>query len=102
MIKYLSKELIGVLMKLKSGFVLEKVGGAHLAVAVGERAEEFKVLIKLNSTGAFLWNIIAERDVTESELTDALLSSYEVSREIAERDVAAFIKNLLDGGLIDG
>ena len=89
-------------MKLKSGFVLEKVGGSYLAVAVGERAEEFKVLVKVNRTGAFLWNIIAERDVTEEELTDALLSSYDVSRDIAERDVAAFIKDLLDGGLIDG
>ena len=89
-------------MRLKSGFVLEKVGGTHLAVAVGERAEEFKVLIKLNSTGAFLWNIIAERDVDEAGLTEALLNSYDVSRDIAERDVAAFVKNLSDGGLIDG
>ena len=89
-------------MRLKSGFVLEKVGGSYLAVAVGERAEEFKVLIKLNRTGAFLWNIIAERDATGVELTDELLSAYDVSRDIAERDVAAFLKKLSDGGLIDG
>lgn len=89
-------------MRLKSGFVLEKVGTSYLAVAVGERAEEFRVLIKLNSTGAFLWNIIAEREVTESELSEALMSNYSVSREIAERDVGAFIKNLSDGGLLDG
>ena len=89
-------------MRLKSGFVLEKVGTSYLAVAVGERAEEFRVLIKLNSTGAFLWNIIAEREVTESELSEALMSNYSVSREIAERDVGAFIKKLSDGGLLDG
>lgn len=88
-------------MRLKSGFVLEKVGGSYLAVAVGDRAEEFKVLIKLNSTGAFLWNIISDSDVTESDLADQLLSAYDVSPEIAERDVKGFLKVLSDGGLLD-
>lgn len=88
-------------MRLKSGFVLEKVGGAYLAVAVGERAEEFKVLIKLNSTGAFLWKIISERDVTQRDLVKELVGYYEVTDEIAERDVANFVKIISDGGLLD-
>lgn len=89
-------------MKLKSGFVLEEVGGIFLAVAVGERAEELKVLIKLNSTGAFLWQKLAERDVSEAELVEALLEEYEVSRDVAEKSVASFVKSVADGGLIDG
>ena len=88
-------------MRLKSGFVLEKVGGTYLAVAVGERAEEFKVLIKLNSTGAFLWKIIADRDVTEEELVTELVTYDEVSEDIAARDVKAFVKIISDGGLLD-
>ena len=88
-------------MRLKSGFVLEEVGGTHLAVAVGERADEFKILIKLNYTGAFLWQKISERDVSTEELVDALVSNYEVSYEIAERDVNNFVKILRDGGLLD-
>ena len=89
-------------MRLKSGFVLEEVGGTFLAVAVGDRAEEFKALIKLNSTGAFLWKILAERDVSERDLVDALLGEYEVSESVAERSVSAFLNNLYKGGLIDG
>lgn len=89
-------------MKLKSGFILEEVGGTFLAVAVGERAEELKVLIKLNSTGAFLWQILAERDVTEAELVDALLDEYDVTRDVAEKSVSAFVRSVVDGGLIDG
>ena len=89
-------------MKLKSGFVLEQVGGAYLAVAVGDRAEEFKVLIKLKSTGAFLWQRIAERDVTEDDLVAALLETYDVTPEVAKRDVVGFIKTVSDGGLLDG
>ena len=88
-------------MRLKSGFVLEEVGGTYLAVAVGERAEEFKVLIKLNSTGAFLWRIVAQSDVTEADLVRELCSVYNVSEDIAARDVSAFVKILTDGGLLD-
>ena len=88
-------------MKIKSGFLLEEVGGSYLAVAVGERAEEFKVLIKMNSTGAFLWNIIAESDKTESELADELVNRYGIDRALAERDASSFVKMLKDGGLLD-
>ena len=88
-------------MRLKSGFVLEKVGGTYLAVAVGDRAEEFKVLIKLNSTGAFLWEKISSRDVSESDLVRELVACYEVSEDIAARDVNNFVKILSDGGLLD-
>ena len=88
-------------MRIKSGFVLEQVGGTYLAVAVGDRADEFKILIKLNSTGAFLWKIASERDVTEPELVDELLTAYDVSCEVAERDVSSFVKILSDGGLLD-
>ena len=89
-------------MKLKSGFVLEEVGGSYLAVAVGERAEEFKVLIKLNSTGAFLWRILESKDVTESDLVNELLSEYQVDETTASSSVSSFVKTLADGGLLDG
>ena len=88
-------------MKLKDGFVLEEVGGTFIAVAVGQRAEEFKIMIKLNSTGAFLWKTMAQRNVTEGDLLRELLASYSVSEDIARRDVAAFVKTLSDGGLLD-
>ena len=47
-------------MRIKEGFVLEKVGDGYLAVAVGGRADSFSGLVRLNSTGAFLWNNLAE------------------------------------------
>ena len=88
-------------MKIKSGFVLDEVGGAFLAVAVGERAGEMRVLIKLNSTGAFLWNIIAEKDVTEEQLIEAMIDNYGIDRSLAERDVRVFADKLRAGGLLE-
>lgn len=88
-------------MKIKSGFILEQVGDSWLAVAVGELANSFHALVKLNSTGAFLWNKIAEESLTEEELVECLLAEYDVEREIAERDIKNFVSTLISGGLVD-
>lgn len=88
-------------MKIKSGFVLDEVGGAFLAVAVGERAGEMRVLIKLNSTGAFLWSIISDNDVTEEYLVDRMMENYGIDRSLAERDVKVFVEKLIAGGLLE-
>lgn len=88
-------------MKIKSGFVLDEVGGAFLAVAVGERAGEMRVLIKLNSTGAFLWSIISDNDVTEEYLVDRMMENYGIDRSLAERDVKVFVEKLSAGGLLE-
>ncbi len=88
-------------MKIKSGFILEQVGDSWLAVAVGDLANTFHALIKLNSTGAFLWNKISENNLTEGELVDCLLAEYEVERDIAERDIKNFVATLRTGGLLD-
>lgn len=88
-------------MKIKSGFVLEEVGGSYLAVAVGARAKEFSGLVRLNSTGAFLWEILAERDVCREELLSAMLSEFDVDSDTALSDIIAFEKKLRENGILD-
>ena len=89
-------------MKIKSGFVLEEVGGSYLAVAVGEDSSQFSSLVKLNATGAFLWKLMEENDVTREELLEKIMSTYEgVSRERALADIIAFETKLKDGGIIE-
>ena len=88
-------------MRLKDGFVLNKVGDAYLAVAVGDRADEFSALIKLNGTGAFLWELLAKKDYTAEELAAALVSEYDAPTELARADVTRFLEQLRSGGLLD-
>ena len=88
-------------MKIKSGFVIQQVGSSYLAVATGERASEFRALVRLNGTGAFLWNLLAESEKTEEELLAAVLDEYDVTEELALRDIRAFHKTLLDTGILD-
>ena len=88
-------------MKIKDGFVLEQVGNTYLAVAVGGRADSFSGLVRMNGTGAFLWNLMVEQDITREELLDKLLATYEVSKDVALADIIAFETKLRDGGILE-
>ncbi len=88
-------------MRIKSGFVLEEIAGSYIAVAVGKRAEEFHVLIRLNSTGAFLWRALEEADLSQEELVLRMTEEYSVDESIAKRDVSAFIGKITEAGLLD-
>jgi hypothetical protein len=87
-------------MKIKSGFVLEKVGESYLACATGKLATQFSGFVRLNGTGAFLWNIL-NGGADMQQLVEAMVKEYDVSLEIAERDAAAFVENLRKSGILD-
>lgn len=86
-------------MQIKSDFTIQKVGNSYIAVAVGETSKTFHAMIKLNETGAFLWKKLAENDLTEEQLTNALLDEYDVDRETAARDVRTIVENLAANGI---
>ena len=88
-------------MKIKTGFVIEEVGNSYLAVATGERAATFRALVRLNSTGAFLWNKLSDNDLSFDELLACLLEEYDVSEEVARRDITAFADMLLKADILD-
>ena len=88
-------------MRIKDGFVINKVGGAYVAVAVGERADEFHALVRTNVTGAFLWECLAGNDYTPDSLADELVKEYGIDKELALSDTLKFIGQLRDGGLLD-
>ena len=88
-------------MKIKNGFVLEQIGDSYVAVALGEAASTFRGFVKMNKTGAFLWNLLTESDMSIDELTGALTSSYEVEREIAKSDVEKLVTKLSEAGILE-
>lgn len=93
-------ELGGESMKVKSGFKLMKVGVQNLVVAVDERAEEFNGMVRLNSTGAFLWEKI-EKGSEKEELVSALLAQYGIDEETARKDLDVFLNILIENGILE-
>lgn len=87
-------------MKIKEGFVLRRVGDAYVVVAVGLQTLDFKGMIRLNETGAFLWKQLADSESTEESLVTAMTNEYDVDDKTAAADVSTFVKSLREADLL--
>ena len=80
-------------MRIKEKYVKTELGEEALLVPVGEEAEQFRGVVRLNETAAYIVDLLRQ-DRTEKELTDALLEAYDVERAVAEKDVKAMLDTL--------
>lgn len=88
-------------MKLKYNFVTNKVADKTVAVAVGEDAEKFGGFIKMNDTGAYIFNML-KNDVTEGEIAAAMEKEYEgVDSAELLKTVKEFIGKLKESDVIE-
>lgn len=87
-------------MKIKDNFVLRTVAGQTIVAPTGDAAISFNAMISLNGSGTVLWKAL-ETETTEKQLVEILLEEYEVSREVAEADVSAFVKKMREANLLD-
>lgn len=88
-------------MKLKYNFVTNKVADRIVAVAVGDDAQKFNGFIKMNDTGAFIFNML-RNDVTSDEIADAMKREYEgVSEDELRLTVSRFIDNLRESDVLE-
>ena len=86
-------------MKIRDTYILRSVAGENLVVPVGGGVN-FNSVITLNGTGKFLWEKLSS-DTQETDLVEALLFEYDIDRETAERDVAAFIEKLKENDILE-
>lgn len=85
-------------MKLKEGFILREVAGEYVVLPSGDGLD-LNMMIVLNSTGAFLWEHLAE-ETDEAALVRALLAEYDVDEATAQASVAAFVNKLHEHELL--
>ena len=86
-------------MKIKEGFVLRNICGEYVVMAIGKQTLDFKGLIKLNETGAFLWEQL-QKDCTMEALQSAMCAEYEVDTATARADIELFIQSLMQAELL--
>lgn len=86
-------------MKIKEGYLLRQVAGSNIVVPVGDGSIDFSGVITLNEVGAFIWQIL-ENGADKQEIVNKMLEEYDVSREIAEKDVEEYIEKLRGAELI--
>ena len=87
------------MIKRNPDFLLRDVAGTLVIVPVGTAVSAFPGMITVNSTGAYLWELL-EQEQTEQSLVKALTDKYEVDAQNAGADVAAFLKKLKPTGAL--
>lgn len=87
-------------MKIKEGFLLRKVAGNIIVVPTGNKVMDFNVMISLNETGAFLWELL-NNELTELQLVEKIIEEFKVSKKVAQEDVKTFVKRLEKEGLLE-
>ena len=87
-------------MKIKDGFVLQELIDEYIVVPIGDEADRIHGVIRLNETGALLWNLLTQDDQTEDELVDAMIDKYSISQDMAKADVTDFINLIREYGCI--
>lgn len=87
-------------MKIKNGFILRKVPGMNLVMPTGKNVKEFNGSLMLNDTGAFIFEKL-QKGSTPEETAQALTQEYDVSLDIASKDVQNTITSLIESGVAE-
>ncbi len=86
-------------MKRKDDLMLQKVGGQALLIPLGAKVLDMNGMVVLNTTGSFIWELLAEERSFE-ELVTAVVERFEVEADRAEADVRTFVDDLCGQGWI--
>lgn len=85
-------------MKLKEGFLLRRIAGRIVVIPTAGMMNS-NLMICLNETGRFLWEML-EKGASLEEMKAALMETYNVSSDLAAKDVDAFVHTLSVRGFL--
>ncbi len=86
-------------MKIQKELIKRQIAGDTVLVPVGKAVYDANGLFILNDVGAFLWDLLPEKE-TPQQLVECLLEEYEVDAATAEADVNAFVQKLRSMGIL--
>ena len=89
-------------MRIKKDFVLREVCGENVIMGENLKAIDFRKLLAMNETAAWLWKEAqAQGDFTVESLTERLCEEYDVTAEEARSSVKGFLEELDKEGVIE-
>ena len=89
-------------MRIKKDFVLREVCGQDVIMCEGLKAIDFRKLLALNETAAWIWKEAqAQGDFTVESLTERLCEEYDVTNEEARSCVTDLLEKLDKEGVIE-
>ena len=88
-------------MKLLPNLKLREIAGEKMLVINGASGVDLTKVVMLNSTAEFLWNSLQGKDFQNGCVEELLVGKYGITKEQAKTDADAWIKSLIDAGLVE-
>ncbi len=88
-------------MRVKRELVLRQIGNDYIIVEPEQDQVDLSKVYTLNETAAWLWHQLQGRDFTPEIMVKLLREEYEVSAELASRDVARLVEVFIKQGLLE-
>lgn len=87
-----------LLVRIKDGFSLKNFEGQYTVVSDNGELEN---TIVLTDTALFLWNLLKTREVSKTDMLNALLSNFDISTVLALGDIDVFLRTMKENGIIE-
>ena len=81
-------------MKIKKNYVLQEIADEYFVVPIAEEADRLHGVIRLNETGALLWNHLEKGIQSKKELETIIISEYNVAQVNLRTDIDLFLNQL--------
>lgn len=80
-------------MRIKKDYILREVAGTNVVLPIGEATVKFNGMLTLNGSGVMLWQQL-ENETSFEDLVALLCEKYDVTEELAQKDVSEFLDTL--------
>lgn len=87
-------------MKLLTDVIISEVNGEYVAVATGKTGKKFNGMVRMNGTAAFIAKKL-KSETSEDGIVAALLEEYDVTEEIARKNVKEVIDKFKEIGILE-
>ena len=88
-------------MRIKNGYELKNRNERYIVTYNGTVSGELDNSIVLADTAVFLWNLLKEKDVTKTEMLNALIENFDISTVLALGDIDVFVRTMKENGIIE-
>lgn len=88
-------------MRIKKGFVLRELAGEKIVSGEGLEQLDFNKIVSLNTSAAYIWEHISNREFDLETIVDYLLDRYDIDRSVALRDARRLLDNWISIGLVE-
>lgn len=88
-------------MRIKSGYEIEKSLEKYSIIYNGTPTGAQLDSIVLSEISVFLWEKLKEKDMTKTEMLNAVIAEFDISTVLALGNIDVFVRTLKENGIIE-